>query len=787
MILLAHVLVACAAWDARPASAQAIPVPEIAERAEQIAALVRGTGQGPSTTDVEGIESELAAADQWTRGHLVSTAQVLASSPSPNALAILADSWQVVRRRLTAWNGTLTARATLLEHRVNELETMRTTWSATRKSAVDSRAPTPVLARVDDTRVVIATARRTADERRAHVLELQDKVAKAIARCDDALAHIAQARAAMAGPLLARDSLPIWSREARARVSADPGGRLRGSVRDIVELTRDFLASQRGRVPLQLALFVIVAVLARRARTAARRRADKAPSEYAASQVFEVPISSALVLALLATAWIYADPPRVLTSVVGLLVLLPVVLVVRRLVSPAVVPAVHALAAFFLIDRVVDVCSVVPVLEQWVFLLEMMSGIVFLTLVARSERVLVDAADPAALGWRRRLAWILWAQLSVLVAAVGAGALGSMRLARLLGGTVLASDYVALVLYAGVRVADGLIVYVLRARPLNRLFMVQRHRALLERRITLALRWLAVGIWISFTLGALGVMDPFRSAAGTAWDARYVRGSISLSFGDVVVFILTVACAFALSAVVRLVLHEDVYPRLLLPRGVPYAASFFLHYAIVLGGFVAAVAAMGVDFTRITILAGALGVGVGIGLQGVVANFVSGLILLLERRIHVGDAIQLGDLGGAVREIGSRASTIRTWDGAEVIVPNSILTSERVTNWTLSDRLRRVDLDVRVDYASDPEHVLEILRTTGGAHPKALAEPAPVALCTGFADSALNFELRVWTAHAEEAESIGSQIAVAVHGALGAAKIAFAIPQRDVQLRRDGV
>ena len=171
----------------------------------------------------------------------------------------------------------------------------------------------------------------------------------------------------------------------------------------------------------------------------------------------------------------------------------------------------------------------------------------------------------------------------------------------------------------------------------------------------------------------------------------------------------------------------------------------------------------------------ALGVGIGIGLQSVVASFVAGLILLLERRIHVGDSIETGDLQGEVREIGFRASTIRTYNGAEVIVPNGRLTSERVTNWTLTDRMRRVDLRVAVAYASDPALVLDALHAAAKAYPKALAQPAPLALCTGFRDSALNFELRVWTASFEESDLVRSDLAVAMHAALAAASIEIAI------------
>ena len=459
-----------------------------------------------------------------------------------------------------------------------------------------------------------------------------------------------------------------------------------------------------------------------------------------------------------------------------LLILLPAVLIVRRLASPAIVPAVYALAAFFLVDRVREVCAAVPMLEQWVFLLEMVFGILFLALAVRSEHLVTGAHGEAALGWRHVLARLLWGQLAILACAVFAGAFGYMRLARLLGTTVLTSSYVALVLYAGVRVGEGLVAYVLRARPLRTLFMVQQHRDLLQRRVHLALRWISVGTWVYFTLAGLGVMTASWTAVDTVLDARYVRGSVSLSLGDVVAFGLTIWAAFLLSSFVRFVLQEDVYPRVGLPRGLPYALSSLLHYAIILVGFIFAVAALGFDLTRITILAGALGVGIGIGLQSVVASFVAGLILLLERRIHVGDAIETGDLQGEVREIGFRASTIRTYNGAEVIVPNGRLTSERVTNWTLTDRMRRVDLRVAVAYASDPALVLDALHAAAKAYPKALAQPAPVALCTGFRDSALNFELRVWTASFEESDLVRSDLAVAVHAALAAARIEIALP-----------
>jgi small-conductance mechanosensitive channel len=218
-------------------------------------------------------------------------------------------------------------------------------------------------------------------------------------------------------------------------------------------------------------------------------------------------------------------------------------------------------------------------------------------------------------------------------------------------------------------------------------------------------------------------------------------------------------------------------------RGLPYAISSLLHYLILLLGFLAAIGAMGVDLNRVTLLTGAFGVGVGFGLQTIVNNFVSGIILLLERPIQVGDAIQMTDLDGEVRRIGIRSTTVHTWRGAEVIVPNATLISGNLTNWTLSDRTRRFELPVGVAYGADPQRVIDLLREAAAAVPGVLGKPAPVVLFQGFGDSALNFEVRAWTARFEEWAAVHSQVAVAVNAALKAAGIEIPFPQRDVTLR----
>jgi potassium-dependent mechanosensitive channel len=201
-----------------------------------------------------------------------------------------------------------------------------------------------------------------------------------------------------------------------------------------------------------------------------------------------------------------------------------------------------------------------------------------------------------------------------------------------------------------------------------------------------------------------------------------------------------------------------------LPRGVPYALSSLTRYALLVGGFLLALATLGLDLTHITVLVSAFGVGLGFGLQQLVANFVAGLLLLFERPLQVGDAVQIGELVGEVERIGLRASTLRTAEGAEVIVPNSKLIDQQLTNWTLSDRKRRVDLDVVAERA-DPEQIQALLIEIASRDPRVQAEPEPEALVVRFSEESAEFQLRFWTDDAQWMR-LRSDVGLAVQHAL---------------------
>jgi len=185
-------------------------------------------------------------------------------------------------------------------------------------------------------------------------------------------------------------------------------------------------------------------------------------------------------------------------------------------------------------------------------------------------------------------------------------------------------------------------------------------------------------------------------------------------------------------------------PRLKLGPGAGYAIITFTRWVIVIVGAILTLAALGIDMAKLTLLAGALSVGIGFGLQTIVNNFVSGVILIVERPVGVGDLIEVGPLLGEVKRIGIRSSIVRTGQGAEVIVPNAELVSKDVVNWTRSDRQRRYDIDVGVANGSDPEQVMRLLVEAAGDVPEIMKSPAPRAVFKGFGGNSLNFALLAW-------------------------------------------
>jgi small-conductance mechanosensitive channel len=585
---------------------------------------------------------------------------------------------------------------------------------------------------------------------------------------------VREAQAARRSRLFEPDQPPLWA----ARPVTDSEGaieRIREDWQRDLETLGAFLELRSDRAVQHLMLFLamLLAALALRRRVA--RWSAEDPELGEAAHVFRYPVSVALLVGLLSTPAFHPLAPGIVHDLGRAALLIPALRLLPPLVERPFRPLVYALAAFYLSAQVRELIEGAPLLSRYLFTAE--AFVAWLIRPARLVKIEGAGSVPPALGVAARLI------LLILALAFAANLLGYLAFAQILGRGILGTIYAAVIFYGGYRIARVFLSVALHTDTARRLGMVRVGGPSIERWSARLLRILAALWWFEATLDSFTIRDPVLGGLRSVVTTPLRVGAVSLSLSDLLAFAATIGAAVLLSRLIRFVLEEDVFPRVVLRRGVPNAVSTSIHYVLLVLGFMLAVAAAGMDLSRLALLAGAFGVGIGFGLQNVVNNFVSGLILLFERPIQVGDTIEVGGLLGDVRSIGIRASTVRTVDGAEVIIPNGSLISDQVINWTLSDRRRRVIVKVGVAYGTDPEKVLKILSEVAQTHPTVLDDPKPQADFLGFGDSSLDFQLRCWIPRFEEGFGMRSALAIAINAQLRDAGIQIPFPQRDLHVR----
>jgi small-conductance mechanosensitive channel len=726
-----------------PVPPAVIPVAEIATQATEVSNLLRGFATSlASSSAIETIRKDLPRVSGDIGLELSSTATILKEQSSLETLQAQEQLWQQKQQQLTAWLNLLTGHATKLDNALNLLKTQQDRWTRTRETEQPSNVPAPILAQIDTTLAAIEAGQKRLHSQRNDLLDLQSNIAKEVARCGTALAQIAQIQESIVGGILARDGTNIWEPDLWARAKASSRDRIPKIIATYRADFRRYLSDPSLRMPLYLGLFIVLSVLFWAAGRQFKQWAASGEGAPRASIVFDHPLAAALLITLMVATGRGSPLPNTL----------------KELFPPAG--------------------------GQALIMIESVAGIVVLRrLVTYGEQQRSSGVGVGS-DWRTIANFVAGALLLILAAGFIASAFGYWRLSRLLTPGVLVGGVFILWGYTLVQLASSMIAYALRVWPLRLLKMVQHHRDLLDARIYRLLLWLIIGILFVRYLDYLGLLDPATTLVSNLLTTRLERGSISTSVGDIAAFLLTLLAAYWLSNFIRFMLEEDIYPRTRIAAGQSYAVSNLLNYSILALGFLVALGVLGLDLNKMTVLLGAFGVGIGFGLQSVVNNFVSGLILLFERPIHVGDTVQVGNFQGRVRRIGIRASVVRTAQGAEIIVPNAQLITQDVTNWTLSDRLRRIDLPVSVVAGTAPKKVIELIEAVALAHPQVLRDPAPRCFFMNYADNAINFELRAWTDFANSGQ-VHSDLTVAIYEAVNAAGMSFPFPQREIRLLSD--
>jgi potassium efflux system protein len=735
-----------AAAAAAPPASQAISTPDIAAQAETALERIRQLENRNQIDEViDAASSEIPVLERDTSYHHREMRQLLTRNAALETLRNQERESREIESRASSLTRDLTRAALRVDRNIQELETLGAVWDTTGKAALEAGAPPEVLERVHDVRTSIDQAKKQLRGDRAKLLALQGKSADIGARAAQARQTLEEAGERAVTRLLYRDSLPLWSaafwQTSVKSFSNEAGANLLNQATALFE----YLRAHRINLVLHILLLsgLIAALSLVRSKIAALCETDD--NLQRSRKVYDMPVVSAMLIALFASTWFYPRPPHSLWIILGVLAAAPVLVFARRVIDSGLYPVLYAAIGFYLADRLRAIFTPLPGVSRLLFLLEVLALLLFLAWTLRRPRPQVNAPQPAGLPEWRPIRFSAWLALALISIALVANAGGYVRLADLMLHTVLSSAYTAVVLYAFSRVGDGIIQGLLYVPPFSMLGMVKRHKMRLTRRIDRWLKRIAFLAWIILTLETPGLLRPVLAFIQSARRASISIGSLTLSVEQVLSAFLLVWAAYLLSRLVRFLLEEEVYPNVRLDRGLPYAVSTMLHYAVLLSGLVLALGALGVDMTKFTIVAGALTVGIGFGLQNIVNNFVSGLIILFERPIKVGDTIQIDDVIGRVQRIGIRASIVHSTMGAEVIIPNGKLVSDKVVNWTLSNQMRQITVPVITKPDVDVARIKSLLLEIAGKNKLVVKDPPPEVHFVKRGIDTFEFELRVWT------------------------------------------
>jgi potassium-dependent mechanosensitive channel len=696
-------------------------------------------------------------------------------------LESLDNHWKFYQREFDGWREELEGTTRSYTEDAAELAKRRGVWEATR-AAMSAGGVTPALA--DRVNVIIGQfmlAEQALSQPLDEQLKLRRRANTVQASLDAGRKGVDAAIVFYDRRLGMIDAVPVWKAWNDTQFSASELQGTEAGLRLETAFVEEWGAANQPRLRAYkfgaLALLPLLLWLGWRN----RRAVTTEPSMQAAAKVLQRPISAWLLLILIGVLFFFPDAPLVMHQIALLLALVPVLRLLPQRVFEVLGRWPIVGTVLYLLYRLSILLLGQPLYYRVYTLgITLVTAAVLVWLLVSSKSRHERSGTPVPHGFVRVAAWFA---VAALLTAIVANLVGNVSLAEMLTGAVLDSAYVGLALYAGANVLSSILSVLLARREMTRFSVITQHAGPLLASVNRLVTYAALVAWIVFMLNEFRIARPLFGAAKSILMHPLEIGQISVTLGSILLFFVSIYIAFWVARTVRVVLRDEVLPKMDLPRGVGNSISSLSYYGLVLIGLMVALAAAGFETSQFALVFGALGIGIGLGLQNVVNNFVSGLILMFERPIQPGDVVEVSGTSGTVREIGMRATTLTTFEGADVVVPNGTLLSEKLINWTLSDMNRRIDVEVSVAYGSDPRRVLALLREVAQGTPGISAVPVPAIVFKGFGASSLDFSIRAWTDNFGDWVTIRTEMTARVYEALAKEGIEIPYPQQDIHIR----
>ena len=762
-----------------------IPIPEITRQATEVSSLIMQKQKNLLTEDnktqivsrTDTLIFRLNLLREDPRVHKI-------ESLNYRILNNLESEWSLLHSLLLNEQGVLTERVQNLENEINALKELHTIWQNTLMGVRKIKARGPVTEQIKFTLGNIEKLQSAFQSDSEFLQERLVQVSMGLIFVNEIISKVTLAREVTTKKLFELDQPPVWK-------VFEPKGKgivfkeKRSFINDTVKSFKDFVHNYSLRLWIHLTVFLILLAFIVVSYRLLKHftPGEDMPRAAAINKIIKRPFSILVLVSFLLTYILYENIPESVKLINIIILLVPVLIILTDIITKKIRRFIYFTMVAVVLVQVHGLAYGDTLFGRISLMAIIIFGLLCLAWIIQ-RKSMREYILSAALGKILHVLAIL--SFILLTVSFFAAIAGAVNLAEFFTYAVVKSVALILIFYALSLTIKSIIIVSLYGKGLQKLNLIKQNSEILYKRLVAIVNTLSWVLWLIITFSLFTIWDDIYQWGLKLFTYSISVGTISISLGNIVVFALIVWLTLWLSKVIRIVIEGEVAPRVKFKRGVPGAISLIMRIAVITIGFLFAVAAAGVDMNKLALLLGALGVGIGFGLQNIFNNLVSGVVLAFERPIQVGDIIETGEFWGTVKEIGIRASTIFTFDGAEVIVPNGNLISKELINWTLTDRQRRAEVLVGVAFGTDPEKVLDILRNVTTGHKQILKEPAPLALFTGFGSSSLDFRLLFWINRADERLRIQSEVNIAVNKALKEAGIEIPFQQHDLHIRSVG-
>ena len=533
---------------------------------------------------------------------------------------------------------------------------------------------------------------------------------------------------------------------------------------------------------INLLLFVILAIWLKKNRNTLLKTYDKDNGAFKqAKLVSKYPIIAALTVTCTIGPFFYYHPPIILNQIYLITLMICVGILMRRIYQEWLIKTWFLFLAFVVLYSFGNLYFQVFVSERLLFFL--ISTLVFYTSIKIYKSHFYQIPEK----YKSWAVLVLYLYFALLITSIIANVFGRYSVAKIAGTTALFTmvEAICLILFIKI-ITEGIFLQMEVGKiHINRISSYLDFKNL-KNRIGNFLRVVSVFLILIYFTQNLNVFDSIYDQIFDFLQLERKIGNTTFTFVGFFLFVFIIYLSTVVSKVISYFLEFADEHALKTSRKAKYSSSILLvRLTIWIIGFLIAIAASGVPLDKITIIIGALGVGIGFGLQNIVNNVVSGIVMVFEKPIQVGDLVEVGGKTGTVRAMGIRASKILTLEGSEVIIPNGDILSDNLINWTLSNTHKRISLEVGVAYGTDIEKVKSIFKSIIDSNKDVIKIPAPLILLDSFGDSSVNFRILCWVSDIDNWLTIKSVLMSTIFEEFYKQDIKIPFPQRDLHIHFD--